>query len=162
MADRDSKLGFAAHFAFDGMSSRSHLVFGSNQAELFQIIEWILKCEPRLWERGDVWDWKLSPQTPDFSYLFCPYIDNIEDFAVNLPFIYAMGRFLVKEHIPKLTRLLRDKHRCVREFLESEPVWIDNFSEKPTAKEQREAALNLREWLRKNHAPAELLALLPR
>lgn len=209
LADPDSDIHFAANFAALRATTRFDLIWGEHRSELIQIIEWVLKCEPRLWEyggggwfswigfvsilrvfanilsgrklrfwlqrslrplpkptrlnhySGGEWHWELRPGNPDFSYLFCPDTDNFEDFIVNSPFIYAMGRFLVETYILQLTQPLRDKHRCVRDFLESEPVWIQHFSQTPTAHEQIEAALNLRDWLRKNHAPAELLALLP-
>lgn len=196
LANPDSDIHFAANFATLRPNMRFDLIWGEHQAELLQVLEWVLRCEPRLWksrlwkprliksrllksrllrsrllkprlwksrlwEYGSEWHWELRPGNRDFCYLFCPDADNFEDFIVNSPFIYAMGRFLVETYIPQLTNPLRDKHRCVRDFLESEPVWIQHFSQTPTAYQQREAAFKLRKWLRKNHAPAELLALLP-
>jgi hypothetical protein len=162
MADVDSAVGFSARFASLDSDGRVDLIFGERRRELEQVMEWVLRCEPLLWKCGSEWDWKLGPKIADFSYLFCPFVDNFENFAVNLPFIYAMGRFLSEEHIPKLTKSLCGKHRCVRDFLESEPVWIHHFSKTPTAHEKVETAIQLRKWLRDNNAPAEIETLLNR
>lgn len=161
LANPNSDIDFAASFAALRANERFDLIWGQHQVELLQIIEWVLRCEPRLWECSDVWDWKLGPNMPNFIFLSCLDEDNFEDLCVNLPFIYEMGRFLVETYIPQIIKPLREKHRCVCDFLDTEYVWIQSFSETPTVHERLEAASQLRQWLRGKVSEAEVARLLP-
>lgn len=158
LEDENSSISLAARWFDVSDEAKTALILGEHLGTIQQVMRWGLINEPRLWAKDSRWTWSLGVGT-DFGYLWkFDVIRRQENIAVDFPFLRELGRFLIERCIPHITKAMRKKHPCVGQKRD----WIDArvSVETPTAHEQIEAALQLRDWLQKHAAPAQLLALL--
>ncbi len=162
-----STISFAARWKPCHNKDRAVVLLGDRNAEIMEVMRWILVCEPRLWERDNSWKWSFRPFTRfgDFSSLLCKHgslpLYLFKHIADKMPQTHQLMLFLGRQYLKIFVESLSQTHRCIKEGWELEIIEIHLEVEgPPTARERREAALNLRDWLQKHEAPAELLALL--
>lgn len=160
LADFDSAISFAGRWSSLDFQDRYDVMLGENLGQLEQVMRWILRCEPRLWELDNGWTWFLLPQSERINLRGRHEADEFENYAVEVPFFVRMNQ-LLKDYELRLSAPLLEKHRCVRNLLRFDLSAQVHLETPPTAQEQREAASQLRQWLRDKVSDAEAARLLP-
>lgn len=164
-----SEADFAAQWATWSEEKRCQFLYPQDGGinELRRLMKWVAQSDAQLHEAAALF---LDPQT-DLLWRLQGHCRGFQASAFS-PFYSA---------IPMGTRhSLRWQYFLAARFLPLPPLKtayplpiVQEFDNQireelsvrvaiPTAHEQLEAALNLRDWVRENHAPAELLALLQR
>ncbi|PQV63112.1 hypothetical protein B1R32_11518 [Abditibacterium utsteinense] len=133
--------------------------------ELRRLMKWVAQSDAQLHEAAAIF---LDPQN-DLLWLLQGHCRGIHDASKSafFPAIPMATRhslrwqyFLAARFLPLPALAWAELPPCVQKFDAQIREGIKVRVAIPTAHEQREAALNLRDWVKKHDAPATLLALL--
>lgn len=158
---------FAAHWATWSENKRCEFLYPQDGGinELRRLMKWVAQSDTQLHEAAAIY---LDPQA-DLLWLLQGHCRGAYDafkrpFSSVIPMVTRHSLrwqyFLADRFLPLPALETANLPDSVREFDTQLHETIKVRVAIPTAHERLEAALNLRDWLRKNHAPAQLLALL--
>ena len=125
--------------------------------ETNKVMQWVLLSCQLDW--NDSWTWQLVPYSDEFTFVLInhSYGPMGLDDSLNL-----WHDFLIDYFAPHLHRDWIVEHRCTRDFWEQKQLAIGRATVigHPTAHEQLEAKLQLRDWLQDKATRDQITALL--
>ena len=127
--------------------------------ELEQIMRWVIISATRLWESSDHWTWKLTP----YEFSDDGFSSDTHSLHGEVLSSRKWQKFLRSRYAPNWRGDLIARHQCALKFYEFSRnfyLGIAKISPPPTAHEQLEAKLALREWLQNKATPAQIEELL--
>ena len=155
-----------AHFAWewaklDDEQRKHHLGFTGNLQELERILNLGLAARNHNWKEDDwlMWQFDVNQETGQLYGSFDNAAPNNQQANLNLS---LWDEFLLTRYAPNWCAELVVQHECVKQYIGSKYYEFGYAirNQAPTAHEQLEAKLALRDWLRDAATPAVAAALL--
>ena len=158
----DSPARFAWDWARLSDEERFHQIApGCDWDELKRVMTMVLRSNTRLWQTDACLWWSFIPvtETGELEGVLHEYERN---FDVLDDTMRRWNRWLIKHFARHWRADWFRQYSCVRDFvgLQHEKLGAVTIEQAPTAHEQLEAKLQLREWLRNKATPAEIKPLL--
>lgn len=159
----DSDLRFSLLYdqiSYDEVMSRALLWPRMEKREFYGLARAVLRCHPRRLQHSGLWTWMLNfcaeglvgfLFTPKLQQLGPPELDETDEFLQN--WARALSPFA-----PIWNEAAMEQHPCLQEA-RNRPV-ASIRCETPTQHERLEAALQLRDWAKRN-VPDQMSELLP-
>ena len=162
--DAESEARFAWEWiTLDDAQRKHHIGFEGDWNEKGRVIEQVLTASTALWQRLDSCSWGLIPNYESGEIEVFGYNHQYPDFLGNSG-LNDWGEFLIRHFYPRWRADWFCQRKCVQQYVLSLYNLGEAYLENPpTAHEQIEAKLALRNWLRDAATPdvvARLLASL--
>ena len=159
--NQDSDIRFAWEWSRLNDADKNQLLMGEtgNLRKLEQVMRQVLVATTQLWELHDRWMWKLTPYESSNDGFFYDISSFEED---NVVWSHHWQKFLRLRYAPQWRQDLIERYECAREFYYSSSnftIGLVEVNHPPTAHEQLEAKLALRDWLA-NAATPDVAAVL--
>lgn len=156
-ANENSGLRFAWEWAQLSKTQRRRTVIGfdGDLSELQEIMVLVLNSSSLLWQNSLLWYWCIHVN-PARDRIYAHAGTQSEELGEK--YLAQWNSFLRAYFLPNSRRFPIELHPCAQDYITTAgEVWL---RQAPTAHEQLEAKLALRDWLRDKATPAVATPLL--